>query len=266
MDSSSRLYAIILGIIQGITEFLPVSSSGHLIIVSWFIEGEAIPLSLNVALHFGTLSAVFLYFWKDWWQLSSASWQRLTTGKRSYQSDVLLPGLIVGTIPAGLAGLLFKDYIEAVLHKPIVVVLPLAIVGFLLWYVDKKAPIKKDFTELSIKDCLLIGIGQMCALIPGTSRSGATIICGRLLGLDRYDSARFSFMLGAPVMLGATLLKSKDLLASITEPTFYIGTLVSAIVGILAIKFFLGFLKKYGLLSFAIYRFLLAITVAMIVW
>jgi undecaprenyl-diphosphatase len=255
---SENIYAIILGIVQGITEFLPVSSSGHLILASTLVEGEALSITLNIALHMGTVGAVLIYFWQDWLKISSSTFARIKGGQKSFESDVLLPGLIIGSIPAGVIGIIFKDKIEEVFHIPLSICLPLAIVGFLLWYVDKKAPTNKTMTSLTIKDAFLIGVAQTFALIPGTSRSGATIIGGRLLGLGREDAARFSFMLGTPAMAGAAILESGTLISNFGKPEFYIGFVTSLIVGCLAIRALLKFLKHYGFLGFMIYRVALA--------
>lgn len=263
---SEVLYAIILGLIQGIAEFLPISSSGHLILVSNFLDGKTLPLSLNIALHMGTVFAVLIYFWRDWYNLTMATARRIGGGGKTFESDVLLPGLIIGSIPAGVIGLLWEKDIEKIFHNPVSVCIPLAVVGVIMWVVDIKAPVTKKATEITIKDAFLVGIAQAFALIPGTSRSGATIIGGRLLGLSREDAARFSFMLGTPAMAGAALLKSKELIASMGQIEFYVGFLTSFLIGMLTISFLLKFLRNYGFLSFTIYRIALAIVIAAVIF
>lgn len=258
MELFSIVYAVILGVVQGVTEFLPVSSSAHLIIISWLFKGEALPLSLNISLHIGTLVAVLIYFKKDWVRIVSSVLRFAKTREKSFESHTLLPGLIVGSIPAGVVGLMWKDEIEAVFHNPSFVAYPLAIVGVLLWYVDSKAPSRKSVGQITIKDAMLVGVAQACALIPGTSRSGATILGARLLGVDREGAARFSFLLGTPVMMGAALLESRDILDSLGDPVFYIGVITSIFVGIGAIHFLIEFVKRFGLAVFAIYRLVLA--------
>ncbi|SME88632.1 undecaprenyl-diphosphatase UppP [Pseudobacteriovorax antillogorgiicola] len=265
MDISALIYALILGVVQGITEFLPVSSSAHLIIVSWFFQGDTLPLSLNVALHIGTLVAVLIYFKKDWWAIADGVLKAATKKEKSFSSHVLLPGMIIGSIPAGVIGLLWKDEIERFFHNPGFVVYPLAIVGVALWLVDLKVPAKRSLQDLSIRDGFLVGLAQACALIPGTSRSGATILGGRLLGFDRESAARFSFLLGTPAMLGAALLEAKNISQSLSDPVFYIGFVTSIIVGILSIHFLLEFVKRFGLAAFAIYRVILAISLFFLV-
>ncbi len=256
------LNALILGVIQGIAEFLPISSSAHLILYSSLVGGYTLPISLNIALHFGTLMAVLLFFWKDWIKMIIALKEAVFNGKKSFDSHVLFPALVLGTIPAAILGLLFEDKIEALFHKPSMVLLPLALVGVLLWYVDMKSKGKKTIHDVTVKDGVLVGLAQACALIPGTSRSGSTMICARMLGFSREDSAKFSFMLGTPIMLGATILKSKEIINSISEPSFYIGILTSFFVGCLCIKYLLQYLKTNSFLGFALYRVVLAIVIA----
>lgn len=248
----------LLGILQGLTEFLPISSSAHLIVMSWLQGGKPLPLSLNVSLHLGTLLAIVFFFWRDWLDLAVKTVDRIFRGKRSFQSDVLLPGLVLGTIPAAIVGGLWEHRIEELFHHPQSVILPLVIVGIALWWTDRQSASDKSFTQVSIKDALVMGCFQTLALVPGVSRSGITILGARLLKISREDAAKFSFMLGCPAMAGAVVLKLKAIIASSADPIFYIGTVVSAIVGAMAMKFLLAFLKKYGFGWFAVYRILFA--------
>lgn len=260
---SEILYAIILGLVQGIAEFLPISSSAHLIIVSEKLVGTVVPLSLNIALHLGTLLAVLIYFHKDIIKLIKAFYLRISKGTKSIESDVLVPAIIIGTIPAGVIGLLFKDVIEEVFHKSYMTAIPLIIVGPLMWLADRNFSSKKSYSDISIVNGLIIGLFQACALIPGVSRSGATLIGGRLLGIDRVSAAKFSFILGIPAMLGAFILESKNIFSNLSEPVFYVGFISSFIFGILAIEFLLRFLRKFGLGAFCIYRIILGIWILM---
>lgn len=262
MDQSSLLYAIILGITQGIAEFLPISSSGHLIIFSWLINDEPLPLELNVALHLGTLFAILIFFRKDWFIIAKATADHIFKKTPSFTSKVLLPALIIGSIPAGIIGILWKDIIEQIFHNPMSVTIPLALVGFVLWWVDQKKTNIRKLESITIKDGIIIGLAQATALIPGVSRSGATIIAGRYLGLERGEAARYSFLLGTPAMGGAALLYGKELFLNLTNPIFITGFITSFIVGYLSIKFFLHFLKNFGFLIFALYRFALALVIA----
>lgn len=255
------LYSFFLGAIQGISEFLPISSSGHLILISYFFEGKTLPLTLNIALHLGTAAAVLIYFWKDWLEITRATYARITTGTKSFESDTLLPGILLGSIPAGVIGITFKDQIETIFHNPLSVVFPLAVVGILLWLVDIRSEQKRSIFDATIKDAIIIGCAQACALIPGVSRSGATILGARLLKFERESAAKYSFLLGTPAMAGAALLEARELVASIGDPHFYLGFISSFIVGCLTISFLLKFLRKFGFLIFAVYRLVIAITI-----
>ncbi len=252
------LYAAALGAIQGISEFLPISSSAHLIVFSKLVGGETLPLSLNVAMHLGTFFAAFLYFWKDWQRIFLGLKNFSFNGSRSFESHVLVPAIVVGTIPAAAVGLLLKEHIESIFHHPQATIAPLIFVGLGLWIVDERCKVSRNFTDLKISDAFLIGICQAIALIPGTSRSGATILGARVLGFSRSDSARFSFVLGAPAMAGAALIESSGIWAHSSNPIFYIGILTSFFVGLTSIHVLLIILQSYGFLAFAIYRCILA--------
>ncbi|HYX39190.1 MAG TPA: undecaprenyl-diphosphate phosphatase [Oligoflexus sp.] len=252
-------HSVVLGIIQGLAEFLPISSSGHLIIVSTMLQGRALSMSFEVALHVGTLLALLVYFWKDWIDLLQGSVLSLKEKKINPRSQLLI-NLIVGTVPAAIIGKLFEHQIEEFFStRAILVCFPLIIVGILLWWVDRKAPVHRKMLEFKPIHGLLVGVAQACALFPGTSRSGATIIASRLMGLDRSEAARFSFLLGTPITAGAALLKADEILASIHLPEFYVGMLVSAVTGWLVIGFLMRYLRKYGFGVFAIYRVVLAL-------
>ena len=255
------LVSAILGAIQGVTEFLPVSSSGHLILVSWIMNGKPLPLALNTALHFGTLIAVLIYFWRDWKNLLFGSISSIKNKEKNSPQTQLLLALIVGSIPAGVIGLSAKNSIESIFHNPISTAFPLIIVGFLLWFVDQKYNKAKTIQNINLIDAFYIGIAQACALIPGVSRSGATITCSRFLLYDKESAAKFSFLLGTPAMAGAALLHYKDFLSSLNDPSFYVGILTSCVIGCLTIKFFLKFISNHGFLSFAIYRAILGILI-----
>ena len=263
MVENSTVQATILGIIQGISEFLPVSSSGHLIIASWLMSGKPLPLAVNTSLHFGTLLAVLVYFRRDWISIARKTSEKLIYKQSTFEADVLLPALMLGSVPAGLIGILWKDFIEDVFHHPLSVAIPLLIVGFLLWWIDRRFPSARNLRSFRLRDGLYIGLAQACALIPGVSRSGATISAGRLLGFDREGAAKFSFLLGTPAMGGAALLHLRDFIQIWHQPDFIAGVLSSFIVGCFAISFFLRFIKRFGFLPFALYR---AIVAAVIVF
>lgn len=252
---------IVLGLVQGITELLPVSSSAHLIIVSAALQGKPLPLSLNVALHLGTVLAVLVYFYQDWLAMGRAVVRRVRGGTKSFGSDVLLPALILGSVPAGVIGLKFHKLIEEKLHHPAMVALPLGLVGVLLWWSDRYRPSKRELNDLTIKDGILVGLAQAASLFPGVSRSGSTIIAGRWLGFKRPDAARFSFLLGTPAMFGAALLELRDIAGHLGDPVLYTGTIVSFASGCLAIGFLMRFVRNNGFFWFMVYR----VTVAAVI-
>ncbi len=263
MEDINSLEAIWLGFIQGTTEFLPISSSAHLILNSWFLNGKPISLALNVSLHFGSLLAVLVFFFKDWLAIFTDSINYFQTGAKSFHSHVLLPALLIGTIPAGVIGLSAKSFIDEHLHQPIVTIFPLAIVGIAIWLIDKHSAQVRDMRQLNMKDAILVGLAQAVALIPGVSRSGSSIGAARLLGFKREDAARFSFLLGTPAILGATILESKDIIGELSaNNAMFYGLISSFLVGIVSIKFLLAIFKRFGLLWCAAYRVALAVGIA----
>jgi len=255
------LEAIILGIIQGITEFLPVSSSAHLVILPWFFRWRGVvdTISFDVALHFGTLLALLIYFKDDWLGI-------LRTIPRR---DSIIWKIAIGTIPAGLIGFLFHDFFESV-RDPIIIVFTLCFVSVLMIISEKvyRRSHHSGIERLSPLDALFIGVAQAFALVPGVSRSGITIVAGLTRGLRRDDSARFSFLLGTPAILGASLLEAKKLAGSggVDYSIFITGILTSAITGYIAIRFLMGFFQGHTLIPFAYYRFFLASVIIISIW
>lgn len=253
--------AIIFGAIQGLTEFLPVSSSGHLVILHKFLS---IPVSndliFDVILHFATLLAVLYFFRTDIWQLFLAWLGTFKKEKSDYGRVAWL--IILGTIPAGFFGYFFDDIIENTLRSPMVVVFMLVLVGVLFLVAEKFAKQRLELKDVGLKQALWIGFAQSLALIPGTSRSGITIIAGMFTNLKREEAIRFSFLLSIPIITGAVIKKAPEVLTNTMEPGelgVIIVAFVSALVfGILTIKYFLSFAKKYSLNFFAYYRFVLA--------
>ncbi len=240
--------AVILGIIQGVTEFLPVSSTAHLVITPWIFgwSGELNSLSFDIAVHVGTLISLLYCFWKDWIDIL-------------FRDRKMLFYLIMGTIPAGIAGVAFHDLIENSLRNPLIIVFTLVTVGLLMLYAEKVGKRQRDSVILS--DALFIGVAQAIALIPGVSRSGITITAGLFRGLKRDYSARFSFLLSTPAIAGAAFLdfhKSLKFNYSYDSSLFIAGVISAALTGIIAIKFLLGFLRRYPLNLFVYYRWVLA--------
>lgn len=267
------LETFILGFIQGIAEFLPISSSAHLIIFrDIFGIGASMPknmeLAFDIALHLGTLLAILVFFFKDFWNMAIKG---LTKGTKD-QDGKILWYLIAATIPAALVGVLFEEKIEKLIRTNYVLIAcALIIMGVVIYYVDRVCKQKKEIKDMSLKDAILIGCSQVFALIPGFSRSGTTIAAARVLKLDRESAAKFSFFLSAPVVCGAVFLQliKKGTFALIMThlSTFLMGVITSFVIGIVCIKYLLKYLKKHDFKVFMIYRIILAIVVlAWILW
>jgi len=267
------LQSIVLGVIQGITEFLPVSSSGHLILLPTLLGWNLQSLSFDVALHFGTVMAVLIFFAKDWYLMISMLIRDVVFSntllkeksiKNFHKESKLLLTIGVVIIPVAIFGYFLESPIETIFRSPIYVSVMLILVAVLMYASDRyseKLLKKKD--KITFMDSFIISISQVLALIPGTSRSGITITTGLFLGLKREDAAKFSFLLATPLILGAAILKVPDLFTSGSEPisTLFFGVLSSFVVGILSIKFLLNYVKKNNLNAFVIYRILLGILV-----
>jgi len=253
MDS---LHAIFLALLQGFTEFLPVSSSAHLILLPRLLGWEDQGLAFDVAVHVGTLSAVILYFRRELVPMSRDWVQSVLTRKQTANSR-LAWAVLWGTIPVGLAGLLLKGVIEDNLRSELVIAAATIGFGLLLWVADSKGRGKRDEYSLRISDIAIIGVAQALALIPGTSRSGATMTAGLMLGLSREAAARFSFLLSIPVIVLAGGLLTLDLIQQpglVDWSAMIIGAVTSAITAYLCIHFFLKLLERVGMLPFVIYR------------
>jgi undecaprenyl-diphosphatase len=260
----TTIQIVVLAIVQGLTEFLPISSSGHLVLVPFLVDWTDQGLAFDVAVHFGSLLAVVLFFRTDIAGLLRGLLKLLGGDTRSPQAYMAL-AIGLGTIPAAVAGLLFAGWIEENLRDPSVIVFTLAGYGILMALADRHAKRQKSITDVRIKDALFIGAAQALALIPGTSRSGVTITAGRLLGFERQDAARFSFLLSAPVILLATLYKGGEMILGDTPVAWgelALGVAVSAVVAYASIEFFMRFVTRIGLLPFAVYRLILAAVIA----
>ncbi|RZV37009.1 MAG: undecaprenyl-diphosphate phosphatase [Chromatiales bacterium] len=256
----TTLQIVVLAIVQGLTEFLPISSSGHLVLVPYLVEWTDQGLAFDVAVHFGSLIAVCLFFREDIMGLLRGGVRILGGDLKSPQSYMAL-AIALGTIPAAAAGLFFASWIENNLRDPSIIVYTLAGYGILMALADRFAKREKGIADIRISDALVIGVAQALALVPGTSRSGVTITAGRLLGFERQDAARFSFLLSAPVILLATVYKGAELVLGDTVVAWgqlALGVVVSAIVAYLSIEFFMRFVSRIGLAPFAIYRLALA--------
>ncbi|RLC38498.1 undecaprenyl-diphosphatase UppP [Candidatus Falkowbacteria bacterium] len=254
-------YSAIFGIIQGITEFVPISSSGHLVILHDFIS---LPIqnqmAFDVILHFGSLLAVIYYFKKDIASLLTA-WLRSFAGKRN-DSSRLSWLIILSTIPAALVGFLFNDLIENKFRSILVVAAMLVIVGILFIIFEKFSQKNKEYKNIGWREALIIGLAQIIAFIPGTSRSGITIIAGLSANLKREAAVRFSFLLSIPIIFGAVIVKMPSIIKSKPPAEemllLIVGFIFSYLAGFLAIKYFMRFIKNHSLNIFAVYRFVLA--------
>ena len=256
----SWIQVVVLAIVQGLTEFLPISSSGHLVLVPVVLDWQDQGLVFDIAVHFGSLVAVCFYFRADISRLIHGGLAMLG-GDMSSGSSRLAAGIALGTVPAAVAGLLFADWIETHFRSPLVVVATLAGYGILLALADRFGAQKRDISSVRIRDAVVIGLAQALALVPGTSRSGITITAAMAMGLKRRDAARFSFLLSVPVILLATLYKGASMLMGnevIAWGTLSVAAAISAIVAYLSIEFFMRFVNATGLVPFAIYRLILA--------
>jgi undecaprenyl-diphosphatase len=255
------LQVVVLAAIQGFTEFLPISSSAHLILAPLLLGWTDQGLAFDVALHLGSLAAVMLYFRRDLVNMT-ISWTRSVTHRQLDDDAKLAWGVLLATIPVGLAGLLLKDAIEEQLRSPLYIAAGLIVFGLVLSWADWRHRGVREVNQMSWKDVLLIGLAQAVALFPGTSRSGITMTAGLLLGLSREATARFSFLLSIPVILIACALKSWDLYKS-SLPVDWVfmagGVLMSGISAFLCIHFFLAFISRIGMQPFVIYRIILGI-------
>ncbi len=251
------IQASILGIVQGLTEFLPISSSGHLYLLSEFFFKWEISDSFDIALHFGTLLAVCIFFFKDWIKLIVGGFKKLFKKEDSTEGRIFWY-MVIATIPAGIIGLLFEYFLEDILKQPLIVATALIVMGIILYIVDKKAKSEVTLEKMTFKQAFLIGVSQVLAFIPGVSRSGATITVGRALKVKREAVAKYTFLLSTPMIFAATILKIMDFQFSIA---FFVGVLVSFAVGLLVIKFLMNFLKKGSFKIFAIYRVIIGLVV-----
>lgn len=254
--------AILLGIVQGFTEFLPISSSAHLILIPWMFgwHGTLIDsLNFDVALHAGTLVSILAYFWRDWLDLFRKFFSGLGDGTWKTGEGRFVWFIVLATVPAGILGLKLEHVVEAYFRNPILIAISLAVFSVLMWAVDRFSSKIANIDRMTLGHALFIGCAQAIALVPGVSRSGITIVAGLMAGYTRESAARFSFLLSTPVIGGAAVLKLAKLhLAPGEMLPFMLGTLFSAVVGYLSIKFLLLYLTRHSLNLFVGYRLALA--------
>jgi undecaprenyl-diphosphatase len=256
----SRFEAFALGVVQGLGEFLPISSSGHLIVVPWLLGWPSHDLAFDVALHLGTLAAVAAAFASDWRRLLTAGVQGLVRGRPFADSDSRLLWLLaLASIPGALAGLALDDWAETVFRSPLLVATTMAVMGGILWWADRR---RGTARTVSARDGILIGIAQALALVPGVSRSGATISMGLFLGYEREEAARFSFLLALPITFGAAVVKVPAFLRETSDVTaVVVGTGAAAVFGFLAIRLLLRYVRTRDYRPFVYYRLLFSLVV-----
>jgi undecaprenyl-diphosphatase len=263
------IQAVFLGVVQGLTEFLPVSSSGHLLLGQYFLglDQERFGLPFDVALHLGTLVAVVVFFWRDLTRMALAFARSLRARRLPTDPDGRLAYLVLAsTVPAAVVGFLLEDFFATAVRSPWVVVFNLVLVGVLFIVGEAVGKRNRRASKLTFREAVGIGFAQAAALVPGVSRSGATITLGLFLGLRREEAARFSFLMSVPIIAGAGSAQLVEVAAegigAYDALLFCIGFVSSAVVGYLAIRFFIRFVADHSLRAFAYYRFALAAVVA----
>jgi undecaprenyl-diphosphatase len=269
------LQAIILGIVQGLTEFLPISSSGHLILVPWLfnwhflLNNADLNKTFDVALHLGTFVAVLVYFWREVITLVGA-WARSIAGRSLADPEAKLAWLLlISTIPAGVLGVALESFIEDRLGKPWIIAVMMIVFALVMYAIDHIAKLDRDLDALTWSDSILIGVAQAFALCPGVSRSGVTMMTGLALRLDRESAARYSFLLSIPVVGGAAAFKAaeiaRDGLPAGTAMPFVVGIVSAAVSGFAAIWFVLAYLKRNNFNLFVIYRIVVGVAILILI-
>lgn len=257
----TEFQALVLGLVQGLSEFLPISSSAHLALTPWLLGWEPPGLAFDVALHLGTLIALVWFFWQEWMTLARAFFSILIKRRIETESERRVAFVVVATIPGAAAGYLLKSYAETIFRTPALTGTMLIVMGAILWAVDRKAPQQKGIAVMGWRDAILVGIAQMFAIIPGVSRSGSTITAGRALGLTREAAAVFSFLLSLPIITAAIVFKGSEAIAHGVTVPLVAGIIASAISGWLAISVLLKFISRNSYGVFALYRFILGAVV-----
>jgi len=254
--------ALVLGVLQGLTEFLPVSSSAHLALAPWLFGWQDPGLAFDVALHFGTLVAVLWYFRKEWGELVAAAISILRKRRVETVEEKRVVFLILATIPGAIGGLLLQKKAETAFRAPALTATALIVMGIVLWATDRFSQKARELPAMRGVDALLIGLSQVFALIPGVSRSGATITAGRLRKFDRQSAAVFSFLMSMPIIAAAVVLEGpKALHSGALAPELIVGVIASGISGWLAISILLRYVTRHSFGIFAVYRILLGIVV-----
>lgn len=261
------IQVVILALVQGLTEFLPISSTAHLYLTSWLLGWQVEGLSFDIALHLGTLLAVLLYFFRDWVQIVAQGFGiRAGSDEELRQNHMLLWLLAIGSIPVGVFGLLFNKQAESTWRNPFVMGAMLILVGLLMWAAERAARRQRGINSIGLADAAAIGAAQALAIVPGTSRSGVTITAGLFRNLTGESAARYSFLLSTPAIAAAAAKALHDMhkahqLHGILAPDFLLGVAISALSGCAVIAWFLRYLRRAGLTPFVYYRIVFGIIV-----
>jgi len=261
------LQVIVLAVVQGITEFLPISSTAHLYLTSWLLGWQTEALDFDIALHIGTLLAILLYFLRDWLQILAQGFGvRYGRDEELKQNPMMLWLLAIATIPVGVFGFVLNKQAETTWRSPYVIGVMLVVVGVLMWLAERAGRMRRDLSSLNLPDSVAIGVAQALAIVPGTSRSGITISAGLFRDFDRQSAARFSFLLSAPAIAAAAGKALYDMhkhggLQAILNVPFIAGVAVSALTGCAVIAWFLHYLRRSSLRPFVYYRIIFGIIV-----
>lgn len=265
----SIFQAFILGLIQGLGEFLPISSSAHLVVAPWLLKWEDHGLAFDLVLHWGTLLAVLVYFKNDIWLLAKGFWHSLFKSTRNFQGNIyqkLSWFIIFASIPGAIIGKIFEKQAETVFREPWLVALNLCVFGVVILAADSLGKKQKNLDKMTWKNSVVIGLCQALAIVPGVSRSGSTITAGLAQGLTRADSARFSFLMSIPIIFGAGLLKIGDFGGNVPTISLVVGFLTAAVSGFLAIKYLLKYVSQNSFNIFVWYRFIFAAIIVLIIF
>ncbi len=252
--------SLILGIIQGVSEFFPVSSTAHLVLLPWFFSWHDPGLAFDVALHIGTLLALIYYFWREWYAIALEFVGGVfASGFKDYPNGRIGLIIIIACIPGGVAGILLEKQASGMLRDPIGIAFTLFFFGLVLYFSDRFSGKDKKISEMSVWDGLIIGLFQAISIVPGVSRSGIAITGGLIRNFKRDEAARFSFLIAAPIIAGAAVFESRHLdLSTVASLPFLAGILSSAVFGFLAIKYLLKYVQKGSYTVFVLYRIGLA--------
>lgn len=263
--SVSPIQGIVYGFVQGLTEFLPISSSAHLVLVPWFFGWTDQGLSFDVALHAGTLLAVLWYFWRDWWQLLDGLVRSLRGGQLAANPEAeLFWKIAVASVPAVVVGFAIGEEMERSLRAPALIATTLALFSLLLFWSDRFPSTRRGLETIGWREALWVGLAQAAALVPGVSRSGVTITAARFLDVDRETAARFSFLMSTPVVAGAAVLRAEGFAAAAGDPGQLLALAASAAFGFLAIGGLVRYVRTRSYTPFVIYRLVLAFVILLV--